>query len=260
MVFVIVAMQRSGTLLLTKTINSHPNVVCMEEVFHPQAPDNESFAQFCQLRASTKDLSYLSGRVILFYEFLDHTAKTKHVENVGFNVKYGSCHQLDGDWKDYTRRPALFDLMKSWNGRIIHLVRRNVFLQALSLIKAQQTGIWHLPLGRPAISRAVHVRVDELTFRMDSIRKLVSVFSGYLDDDPNVLKVYYEDMIKSGKFQPEIVESVSDFLGIRLKPDAKPQLSRTSLPDWREDVVNWQEVECAVPVECFRDLGDHRTP
>ena len=56
--FVIISMSRSGTSLLSESLNSHPQIVCHGEVFHPNPvghlKDNfieQSFDQVVQLRA-----------------------------------------------------------------------------------------------------------------------------------------------------------------------------------------------------------------
>jgi LPS sulfotransferase NodH len=246
MEFVIVGMQRSGTTVLTKMLDSHPDVVCLHEVFHPEAAGIQSFTSYCVTYAQVQDLVSLSGRATLFRNYLKSVASTTKVSNVGFNVKYGSCHQLESDWIDYLKRPALFDLIQSWNGKVIHVIRRNSFLQALSIILARNSGIWHIQEGLQVSRERMYVDTNELIHVISDIDMLVLKFSGYLDDDPNAHKIYYEEMFEECAFSSGIAVNLAAFLGISSEFDLIPKLSKVSTVDWRADVTNWQTVERTV--------------
>ena len=66
MEFVIVAMPRSGTTVLSKMLDSHPDVVCLSEVFHPEATGIESFSSYCVAHSEIQETIRLSSRASLF--------------------------------------------------------------------------------------------------------------------------------------------------------------------------------------------------
>ena len=235
-------MPRSGTTVLSKMLDSHPDVVCLSEVFHPEATGIESFSSYCVAHSEIQETIRLSSRASLFRRYLKSIASLYEVPIVGFNAKYASCHQLEADWINYLKRPALFDLVDAWNGKIIHVIRRNVFLQALSIIRARNSGVWHLEIGSEYLHR-IYVEVSELIKITQDIQDLVCKFSNYLDGAPNVCTIYYEDMFETSRLSPNLASNLASFLGASSAFDLNPKLSKTSSNDWRTDVINWQAVE-----------------
>jgi hypothetical protein len=254
MEFAIVAMQRSGTGVLTAFLNTHSEFFVLREVFNPDGLGLESFNTFLAAQRLAVDmLTRLDSRAPLFGEYLSHVAAMTGRPHVGFNVKYSSCHHLDGDWKDHTTRPHLLDFMSQRRGRILHLVRRNTFLQALSLSTAEHTGVWHITDDAERTARLVEIDVGRLTANIRQITRLTSTFETLLDDDCNALKLYYEDLFDhEGAFAPTFIESVAAFLGVNPSGFCPiPSLLKIAPANWRDGVANWQEVEKAVTAAGF---------
>ncbi len=61
------------------------------------------------------------------------------------------------------------------------------------------------------------------------------------------MKTYnYEAMFSGNAFSADFIGSISEFFDIKESFDEIPKLQRLSGQDWRDRVLNWQEIEACV--------------
>ena len=246
--FAIIGQQRSGTTVLSDLFNRHPNFYVAKEIFHPG--DADSFQAFCALRLKEVWDGSLSQRSVLFGEFVESLKEKSGKAIIGYNVKYASCHHLDGDWRLLTARPGLFDFLALRGAGIIHVVRSNVFRSALSNIRASATGVWHSNVKCDTARPAIEIDVRRLSELITSTRLEMAAAASLISRCSNVMTVFYEDLFSDDKFDSRQIDRLAQFFSTDASLfNGIPQLARLSAKDWREGVLNWRDVESAVGAE-----------
>lgn len=131
--FVIVADMRTGSTLLATSLDSHPDIRCYGELFHPDnLPDNqiEGYNRY-----------ELSGR-----ELAERAFHAQDSIAAGFRamifLPMPSQPQWADAWDCLHDRAAL---------RVIYLTRRNRLAQYASMLVAQKTGAYHPHDGDPVL-------------------------------------------------------------------------------------------------------------
>jgi LPS sulfotransferase NodH len=112
--FAILCMGRSGSTMLQTMLDSHPNIRCFGELFHP----NGGFAD-----SGNPDLS----------AFLDATLASEQKAAIGFKMP----------WNSLIIYPDVWDLFRRQQFRVILLTRENRLDQFLSMKLAIHNKMWH---------------------------------------------------------------------------------------------------------------------
>src|SRR5215203_4022012 len=139
--FIIFTLPRTGSTLLSKSLNKHPEIFCEDEIFHFSFRDYFSPRQFgfWKFRFAPKKINYIINYPrtwLTLRNFLDKfytNAVDEHFKARGFKVMYYQTF--------YT--PGLISYLKNNNVKLILLLRENIFRNALSDLRARSTGIYH---------------------------------------------------------------------------------------------------------------------
>lgn len=129
--FVVLSAARSGTSLLTETLNTHPDIVCHGEIFHPKAKVHlrgtlRSLSQD-QIDAEQRDADGYLEKVF------DQTEK----KAAGFKM-----------WR--VQAPSVCDaLLGDRDVKKIIYERTNKFAQFSSNLLARATGVWNRAADKP---------------------------------------------------------------------------------------------------------------
>ncbi|MBV9961106.1 MAG: sulfotransferase [Parafilimonas sp.] len=191
--FVIFTLPRTGSTLLSKSLNKHPDIFCDDEIFHFSFRDYFSPNQFRFLKLPflPKKINYVVNYPATYVKlkpFLDKYFTNKPNENFkarGFKLMYYQTF--------YT--PGLISYLKKNNVKVILLLRENILRNALSDLRARSTGIYHNQDDneeqRSGLSK-LNVDTNELQQKMSAIvrqnKKLTSIIS-----DMDHIKIRYED-------------------------------------------------------------------
>ena len=241
--FAIVAMQRSGTTVLTALLGGDPRFYVAREIFHPQASEADSFRTFCASRLRDGYQGSLAERSALFGPFVQSLREKSGKPIIGYNVKYGSIHHLDGDWRSLSGRPSFFDILEQRGAGIIHLVRGNVFKSALSNARAAATDLRRAPAGALTPRPAVTVGVGELQRLIETTVREIEAATRWLIGFPRLMTIRYLEMFDGDRFDAGFVQRLNRFFGLRDAFAGAPALAKLASDDWRADVDNWREVE-----------------
>ena len=196
--FIIVADVRTGSTLLSASLNRHPQIKCYGELFHAQV--------FADNVPAGCERTKLSGSALI-----EHTFASSLGAAVGFRAMTFLPGPEQPQWADswdyLTQLPML---------RVIYLVRENRLAQYASLLIAQQTGVFHPydndPLlrveQRPQIEvepHAFQAWVAERDRLMEQRRAQLAQHAA--------LDMGYEQLTQA--WEPTL-NSVQDFLGVKL--------------------------------------------
>lgn len=123
--FAIVADMRTGSTLLSASLDQHPEIRCYGELFHPEdLPDNL--------------IEGVDRRALDTEALLRAALDVPGVRAVGFKAMVFLPLEATPQWTDlWTRLRALEGL------RVLYLERRDTLAQYTSLVVAQETGVFH---------------------------------------------------------------------------------------------------------------------
>ncbi|MDH4063494.1 MAG: Stf0 sulfotransferase family protein [Acidobacteriota bacterium] len=243
---VILSKQRSGTTALRMALGTMPGVRDWGEVFHhvrgPQ--DDPNYERF----HIHPEAGFFTFREALFRQSPEVSFPTEAhqlevwqrylsmVESLApqalhlFDIKYNSAHHLDPIYHSQFEAPLLLTALARDGCPVVHLVRRDLLAQALSLLRAQRTDVWHRAARDTApVDRAEMVVDPEYVFwTMEVARWEIERQTGYLQSHPRVMSLDYESLYRNdGSFAPDVLGVMVEFLGMTpVSPPVRPPMAR----------------------------------
>lgn len=211
--FLVFAQGRSGSTLLTSSLDSHPHVRCLDEILR-------------QPRL----------RPIAFAENLARSANTI---GFGFHVK---PYQI-AKWQRTVQLQFFLKNMSHRGWKIVYLYRENVFNQAISNVFADASGKYHFTQKeRPP--RSIHVDISYL-FRLMRWRVLVR-HNEYaaLNGIPH-LGLQYERDLLNPITRDATMETVQNYVGVEPSP-LRSSLRKSVDRPLTEIISNYDEVATAL--------------
>ena len=191
--FVIFTLPRTGSTLLSKSLNRHPEIFCDDEIFHFSFRDYFSPNQFRFLKIPflPKKINYVINYPTTYLRlpsFLKKYFTNKKYENFkarGFKLMYYQTLYM----------PGLINYLKKNNIKVILLLRENILRNALSDLRARATGIYHNQDDNEAQRSGMaklNVDINTLQQKMNDIirqnKQLENIVS-----DMDYIKIRYED-------------------------------------------------------------------
>lgn len=225
--FVIVADLRTGSTLLSTSLNHHPQIRCYGELFHPETfPDNQ---------LDGRDRFSLTGREVVREAF-----SATGVAAAGFRAMIFLPMPSQPGWADS------WDALRERNElRVIYLVRRDELAQYASILVAEQTRIWHPspedPVLRP--ENRPKITIDPQAFQ-EWTRERRALFDQRRDQlrgKPS-LDLDYETLVSEW---PAVIHTVQEVLGVEpaaLQPAKQKQENRPL----SEVVTNYDELRASL--------------
>ena len=224
--FVIIADLRTGSTLLSTSLNMHPRIRCYGELFHPDTfPDNQ---------LDGRDRFTLSGREVVCEAFSAGGAEAAGFRAMVF-LPMDSQPQWADSWDELSNRDDL---------RVIYLTRRDELAQYASILVAQQTRVWHPSPDDPVLrpENRPRITIDPQAFRRwtDERAALFAERRRQLRGKRS-LDLDYETLVSEW---PSAIRNVQGFLDsdpIALEP-AKQKQEKRALSDV---VANYDELRAA---------------
>ena len=236
--FVIFTLPRTGSTLLSKSLNKHPEIFCDDEIFHFSFRNYFSPNQFrfLKIRFLPKKINYIINYPFTYLRlnsFLNKYFTNKRGENFkarGFKVMYYQTFYM----------PGLIDYLKKNNIKIILLLRENIFRNALSDMRARKTGIYHhrkenekAVSGLPKLNVDITVLKNKMNHITHQNKKLERIVK-----DMNYIKIWYEDFADWNN----TMNKIFDFLNVS-QQDVSAGAKKLN-PDKAEDMItNFNEVK-----------------
>jgi hypothetical protein len=230
--FVIFTLPRTGSTLLSKSLNKHPEIFCDDEIFHFSFRNYFSPNQFrfLKIRFLPKKFNYIINYPFTYLRlnnFLKKYFTNKRGENFkarGFKLMHYQTLYM----------PGLIKYLKQNDVKIILLVRENIFRNALSDMRARKTGVYHHKgENEKAVSGMPKLNVDITTLKnkMNHItsqnKKLERIIQ-----DMQYIKILYEDFADWNN----TMNKIFDFLEVP-RTDVSAGAKKLN-PDKAEDMIN----------------------
>ena len=247
--FFILTAPRSGSTVLTRTLDQHPEIFCAGELFHPG--DDIYHPEWHFRFWGTKKKKGMSRKFFAISNYINgYLFAVKHVKR--FYAAREQSKKIRGfklmiaHVKDF---PTVWNYMRQNNFKVIILTRRNTFKEALSSFRARQTGVFHSERHIEIMEQKVYVNPPLLKKRVDELeainRSILDLANGM-----DKLIIEYEDL----EDWQNTLNKVFSFLQVD-RIDMQPALAKTSSSDWRDGVENFKEVEDLLQTAYPHHLG-----
>jgi LPS sulfotransferase NodH len=234
--FIIFTTQRSGSTVLTRTLDEHPEIFCAGELFHEINDIHHPEWHFPSWALSEKNKTLRKFDKVINYPNLRLRA-LPHIKKFYGAAEPGEKARGFKLMVSHMRTmPFVWDYLKQEEIKMIVLIRKNIFKTALSRLRKDETRLPHLAGGQvesKSIRIAPEKLLKQLNFLENVNRQLISYSEG-----TNRLVLYYEDFAQ----WDAMLGKVFEFL--KISPvTLQPVLNKLSNKDWREEVKNYQEIE-----------------
>jgi len=234
--FIIFTTQRSGSTVLTRTLDEHPEIFCAGEIFHEindihhpewHFPSWALSEKSKTLRKFDKIINYPNQRLKAIPHVKKFYAATEKGEGArGFKLMVSHIRTM----------PFLWNYLKEEKVKVIVLIRKNIFKTALSRLRKDETRQPHIAGGQVE-SKSIRIAPEKLLRQLNYLENVNKQLLDY-SEGMNRIVLYYEDFDK----WDEMLDKVFSFLQVS-KLTLQPVLNKLSRRDWREEVKNYQEIE-----------------
>ena len=230
--FVVFTTPRTGSTLLVKSLDTHPEIFCAGEIF---LLGGTSFHGECSFRFWKLPLPKKMIYVLNFpnmwlnlNRFLNtFFAPKKGVQAAGFKLMHFQTAYL----------PGITDYIKQNEVKVILLLRENLLKNTLSDLRARQTGVYHNSGATTEKLPKFHVDLDMLGQKMaeiDGINKQLEQTTAGMDR----LKITYEAFDDWNTTMGKVL----DFLRVSNLPPSP--VSKKLNPNKLEDMIeNYDEMK-----------------
>jgi len=215
--FIIYGMGRSGSNLLRTLLNSHPEVFCDNEIFHKKRRAKKN-----------KVVQYLIQHYPVSYVYYKKYSSKANI--YGFKLHQS---QLDDTEKILTKLHG-----KGW--KIIHLYRKNILKQAISMKVAQQTGKWIRNAKMPDPEEKFYIDPENLLAHINNRIFYTEQVFRVLDKIEHLEVVYEDDLYYQDKW-PATTGKIFDYLNTYPVEAQTKRLKTDPRPDW-ERIENFDEI------------------
>ena len=236
--FVIFTLPRTGSTLLSKSLNRHPEIFCDDEIFHFSFRDYFSPNQFRFLKIPflPKKINYVINypttylRLPSFLKKYFTNRKDENFKARGFKLMYYQTLYM----------PGLITYLKKNNIKVILLLRENILRNALSDLRARATGIYHNQDDNEAQRSGMaklNVDINALQQKMNDIILQNNLLENIVGD-MDYIKIRYEDFAD----WDATINKIASFLHV--SQTAVTAGAKKLNPDALEDMIeNYIEVE-----------------
>lgn len=209
--FVVLSTMRSGSNNLQDSLNGHPEIECGGEVFNPRHLQIRSKVYREDQKASQARILGLKAALVVarygkrwFPEMMLRIARPPRGRDIfGF--------RLFGDHVECFGLDPLLETLHAHGAKFIHLVRRDTFDQALSLVRAQATGVWKMTSQTPAATAPLDLQ--SLAARVTLAAKLLhghKVVTAHIARRYGALLLDYDEYTRD----EQSYDRIQDFLGV----------------------------------------------
>jgi len=271
--FVICAQQRSGTTALGKALGRTSTIETYAEIFHDKSGgDPRNYFEF--LKIDDSNLQYLrypsqDNRKILFGKYLNYLHNLGRKKHIVLDIKYNSWHNFDSIWHSPMAPPVLLDFFKSENVNIIHVQRRNLVSQYVSLAYSDASGKYfytETDRNESDTSKSIYIDTKLLLNSLLVTQATQNLFRSFLRNYPNSLDLYYDEIYNGQRVASEATEKLRSIFHFEDSELTTDQIMTPRRP--ASAVSNREEVLAALAhtpfaemaMEAFQDGTSEATP
>jgi LPS sulfotransferase NodH len=244
--FVVFGNQRTGSTLITSKLNSHPRIICYEEVFLPWADSDPSLKEWLDAAGRPQWLRAVPGMRTSFLDSLfDSNGLPRDVGAVGFKVMYNQMSL----WPAFAYlAPRAGQILQDRSLRrwlsvnqvvIVHTLRRNRLKVLVSHALAAQSGRFH-SRDPAAGNHSVVIPLRGLKARLRRIEKAERVARATIIGLPTI-EIFYEEYISTGGADQDA--RLCAALGQSApRGGLSSPLRKVSSDDLRDTIANYEQV------------------
>jgi LPS sulfotransferase NodH len=240
----IIGNARSGTTAFGHAIAAATGATYLGEIFHAvRGPQDDAEYEKYLIQPWTNFFSFKESVVrefpalvypseenqrILWRLFLHRVRERAQTRKLIIDIKYNSLHHLNFVWQDPAGTPGQLKILRGDNVPIFHLVRNDLFAQAVSIQRAQLTGQWHFVASGPP-PEIDKIKIDpEAAARFMQISAAGRQFvAASLRSYKPALEVVYENLFDDeGRLTQATRRRVGDVLGTELKQETELKLRK----------------------------------
>lgn len=238
--FVILGTQRTGTTLVSTSLNSHPQVKCLGEAFKAFMPrgevDVEDSGYRRYWRASLwRHCTHYAQRRRSVRTFLDELYGGTQYAAIGFKLMFNQLKQA----------PAILDYFEEHAVRAVNVYRENILKTMVSRLSARATGVFHATerKARPKVTIPIAGLIERLArLEEDQIR-----WRELVGERLPMMRVSYEEFVRDSDARGR---QVLEFIGVTPQPLAS-QLFKLNPDRLRDIVENYDEIAAALAATAF---------
>lgn len=237
--FVIAATQRTGSTLIMSALASHPEILCLPEIFlytrRVTTRSENSYHHYLSTTSRGKWKHYFARRKIVF-DYLDYIYSLPGYPCIGFKLMYSHLSLF----------PMVMDYLAHNNIIVVHNRRKNILKKHVSRIAARQRQLYHSDTAIKA--RPVFVTVRGLIRRLKKIEKENSSLNQVLvRSGCPVIEVCYEDILRN---KAAVFNVVQSFLGVPPR-SLTTHLHKLNPDDLPRVIDNYDQVRDKLSGTCF---------
>ncbi|MFT4155754.1 sulfotransferase [Parafilimonas sp.] len=237
--FFILTAPRSGSTVLARTLDQHPQIFCAGEIFHPSGEIFHPEWQFPFIgEKNKKGLSRALFSVINYIK--GYAAGAGHIKKFYNTRNAKAIRGFKLMNRHVTDFPTVWKYLLQSDKKVIVLVRKNIFREALSSFRARKIGIFHAGEDTLPAATKVTVNAAQLRQRVDELEVINSRIVN-LGKNFNHIVLMYEEF----ENWQQMLCKIFGFLEVE-EITMPAQLRKIGTANWREGVENYEEVENAM--------------
>jgi LPS sulfotransferase NodH len=141
--FIILSTQRSGSTVLIRSLDTHPEIFCAGEMFNVAKGMHHKEWFFGRWGISSKNNFIKKLNKIINYPNLKYNSP-KHLDDFfSANEKGEKLRGFKLMRNQIKENPAIISYLEKHKVKVILLIRKNIFTNALSRFKMKETGVAH---------------------------------------------------------------------------------------------------------------------
>lgn len=234
--FVIFTTQRSGSTVLTRTLDEHPDIFCAGELFQTSAEIHHPEWHFPSWGFDSKSFTVLKVNKILNYPNMRLRAIPHIKKFYAANAKGEKARGFKLMITHIKTAPYLWEYLQQTGTKVIVLIRNNVFKTTLSRYRKAENRIAHTSDGNIGMLR-FYVPGEKLISQMHELQN-VNKNLLTLTEGMQRMIIYYEDFNNWN----HLMYGVQEFLSVT-PVNMEPVLKKLGAVKWQEEVENAAEIE-----------------
>jgi hypothetical protein len=234
--FIIFTTQRSGSTVLSRTLDEHPEIFCAGELFQTSEEIHHPEWHFSSWGLNSK--SHLVQRLnkIINYPNLRFCSIPHVKQFYATNEKGEKAKGFKLMFTHIKTAPHLWEYLKQTNTKVLVLIRNNVFKTILSRYRKAENRVAHT-ITAEALSVQFYVPAETLICQMHQLEKVNNSLIKFSEDMQRHV-INYEDF---GDWD-NLMHEVQTFLNVT-PISMKPVLKKVGAVRWQDEVENFSEIE-----------------
>ncbi len=199
--FVLIGSQRSGTNFFREVVNTNPHAFVHGEILWPY-PNTNVWHNYMRMMVSRAQPAVspndCTALIDDYFVYLTDDSKRSNPEKsgalgvIGVDIKYNQLGYIRPLNQDLGSPPFLLSYLGTRKIPIVHMMRRNLVHQALSLTISEARNVYH-NYGGKTFTDKLEISPERLLVFATWVSGQRQVFHG-MSESHNVLNIYYEDI------------------------------------------------------------------